>query len=165
MDAELVTEGGARIGLRPATAADEPLLYELYCDRRRAELATLGWTDDAMRGFLDLQFRAQQQGYGAEFPGAEHRIVVEGGVPVGRLLVDRGLQEHRVVDVVLLSTYRGRGLGTALMKAVLADASAAGVRVRLTASRTDDGLVGWYESLGFSVVGQDDALVSMVGGG
>ncbi len=161
---ELLTAAGARVTLRPASPADEQFLQDLYADRRRPEVAGLGWPEAAITTFLDQQFRAQRAGYRADFPAADDRIVVEGGTPVGRLLVDRTPDEHRVVDVTVLSRCRARGIGTALMRSVLGEAAVAGVPVRLTARRSDHRLVGWYTALGFRVVGQDDVYVSMVGG-
>lgn len=165
MRAGLTTAAGARMALRAASSDDEAFLYELYADRRAMELAGLGWPEAATRRFLDLQFRAQQQGYGAAFPAADHWVVMEAGAPVGRLVVDRGADRHLVVDMVLLARCRGRGIGTALMRAVLDDAAEAGVPVRLTAAASEPRLVGWYERLGFRVVERGDLAVGMATGG
>lgn len=165
MRVQLQTEAGARVTLRAVEGADEPFLYQLYADRRAVELAQLGWPEAATRRLLDMQFRAQQVGYGEAFPEADHWIVVEGAAPVGRLLLDRGVDRHLVVDLVLLSRFRGRGVGTALMEAVLDGAIDAGVPVRLTAAASEPGLVAWYERLGFRVVERGDVGVSMVAGG
>jgi ribosomal protein S18 acetylase RimI-like enzyme len=165
MRVQLDTTAGTRVALRAASSADEPFLYELFADRRALELARVGWPEAAMRGFLDLQFRAQQQGYGGAFPHADHWVVVEGSAPVGRLLLERGADWHVVVDLVLLTRCRSRGIGTALMEAVLDDAADAGVPVRLTAAVSEPRLVAWYERLGFRVVERGDLAVVMVGGG
>jgi ribosomal protein S18 acetylase RimI-like enzyme len=162
---DLLTPAGARVTLRPASPADEQFLQDLYADRRRPEVAGLGWPEAVVAGFLDQQFRAQRDGYRTDFPAAEDMIVVEDGTPVGRLLVDRTPDGYRVVDVTVCSRCRGRGIGTALMRSVLGEAAGAGVPVRLTARRSDRRLVGWYAALGFEVVGHDDVHVSMVSGG
>lgn len=162
MRADLVTTTGASVSLRPASPADEPFLHRLYADRRRPELAPFGWPEAAVTSFLDMQFRAVQQGYGAAFPDAEDWIVSEGPAPVGRLLVDRGRRAHVVVDIVILAPARGRGIGTVLMREVLADAAEAGVPVWLTAAAAHPRLPDWYRRLGFHVVEQDDVDVRMV---
>lgn len=165
MRLQLETKAGTRLVLRAFSTADEPFLYHLYADRRAAELAQLGWPEAATRRLLDLQFRAQQLGYGEAFPEADHWIVMDGAAPVGRLLLDRGADRHLVVDLALLTPCRGRGVGTALMEAVLDGAADAGVPVRLTAPASEPRLVAWYERLGFRVVERTDIDVSMVGGG
>jgi GNAT superfamily N-acetyltransferase len=149
---DLLTATGVAVSLRDASAADEPFLQQLYADRRLPELAPLGWPEQAVAGFLAMQFAAQQSGYGGAFPNADHWIVSEGRVPVGRLLVDRGPAEHLVVDLVVLGQRRGRGIGTALVEEVLADAEDAHVPVTLTAAALDPRLAAWYVRLGFRVV-------------
>jgi len=163
-----VSASGSRVGLRRAAGTDEPFLHRLYADRRAPELGTLGWTADEEAAFIDHQFRAQQDGYGAAFPDADHWIVVGGGDPIGRLLVDTRPAGHLVVDLVLHTAWRGQGIGTTLMQGVLDDAAAAGVPVRLTVAVNAPHLVRWYERLGFSVVDAGDVHVRMAwtpGGG
>jgi ribosomal protein S18 acetylase RimI-like enzyme len=158
----LVLGTGERVSLRAASAHYEPFLRELYEDRRAPELEAAGWPLAERRPFLDMQFRAQQEGYGGVFADADHWIVVTGDEPVGRLLVARRSHEHRVVDLVILSACRGRGIGTSLMREVIADANRAGVPVGLTVDAWDWRVVGWYERLGFSVVTPGDAHLAMV---
>jgi ribosomal protein S18 acetylase RimI-like enzyme len=158
---EIGYAGGATVRLRPVTADDEPFLFGLYADRRAAEVATMGLSPDQASALVEMQFRAQQQGYGARFPKADHQIVVAGGERVGRLLVDRGPQEHRVVDIALLGSRRGAGIGTALLTEVLAGAGAAGVPVRLAVAADDDRLVRWYRRLGFAVTERGAVHLSM----
>ena len=122
----------------------------------------MGWPPAQRQAFLDLQFRAQQEGYGAAFPEADHWIMEDGATPVGRLLVDRRPHEHRVVDLVILTAWRGRGIGSALMREVIADAASAVVPVALTVEAYDHRLVGWYRGLGFSVVDQGSVHLGMV---
>lgn len=165
METKVLTTGGSTITLRPASPDDDLFLYRLYADRRSTELALLNWSEGETRDFLDMQFRAQQQGYGAAFPDADHRIVMQGGEPVGRILVDRRPHEHLVVDLAVLSPFRARGVGSALMRTVLTTAAADGVPVRLTVSRSDPHVASWYERLGFRVVEERELDVSMVGGG
>jgi len=164
MDATVVTTHGLTITLRPATPDDERFLHRLYADRRSTEMALLNWSEEEARGFVDMQFRAQQHGYVAAFPDADHRIVMQGAEPVGRILVDRRPHEHLVVDVAVLSPFRPRGVGSALMRTVLATAATDRVPVRLTVSRSDPQLVSWYERLGFRVADQRELDVSMVSG-
>jgi ribosomal protein S18 acetylase RimI-like enzyme len=146
---DLVTAQATAIQLRPFAAADEPFMYELYADRRAPELRSLGWGPAEQRAFVDMQFRAQQSGYAAAYPDADHWVLYVGEERAGRLLVDRQPTHDTVVDVVVLSRYRGRGIGTALVEEVLADAEAAGRPCRLMVAAHDGRLIGWYERLGF----------------
>jgi ribosomal protein S18 acetylase RimI-like enzyme len=162
MKADLVTAAGVSVALRRAVTADEHFLHDLYADRRTPEVAALGWPNAGIRAFIDMQFRAQQEGYASAFPDATHWIVLVDAVPVGRLLVDRRPHEHLVVDVVILSAYQRRGIGTALMEAVVDDARGAAVPVRLTVALSEPHLKRWYERLGFQVVDGDGLNLRMV---
>lgn len=137
--------------LRPATADDQPFLLALYADRRAEEMAALGWSPEQGRAFVEMQFRAQQEGYDTRFPGADCGIVLADDERVGRLLVDRGPEEHRLVDIVVLRSHRGAGIGSGLLRDVLAEAGAAGVPVRLSVDASRPALVAWYRRLGFTV--------------
>jgi ribosomal protein S18 acetylase RimI-like enzyme len=150
---ELITAGGARVSLRRASPDDVDFLRRLYADRRAPELAAPGWPAAEQQALVDMQFAAQQAGYAAAFPDADHWVVALAGQPVGRLLVSRQGDEHRVVDIVVERGRRRLGIGTALLEEVMGDAAAAGVPVRLSALAHDAGTVAWYQRLGFVVAG------------
>ena len=63
--------------------------------------------------------------------------------------------------MVIMSEWRGRGIGTALMAEVVDDAGHAGVPVKLTVVVNEPHLVRWYGRLGFSVVETDDVHLRM----
>lgn len=152
------------MGLRAASPADDPFLLELSSDRRRAELAAFGWPEDEMTSFLDLQHRAQRLGYLAAYPEALDWIILDAGEPVGHLLLDRRPAVRHIVDVAVLTRCRGRGIGTAVLRAVLADATLAGVPAQLTVALAAPRLISWYERLGFRVVERDELSATMVAG-
>lgn len=110
--------------LRPATPADAGFLYELYADARRDEFAALGWPAAQLDALLRGQYLAQVTHYATRFPGAEHSIVLVNDQPAGRWYVDRSAAAIRLVDVCLLRTCRGRGIGTALIATLQAEAAA-----------------------------------------
>lgn len=110
------------ITLRSVSPADAALLYRIYASTREDELALAGWTEAMIKPFLDLQFRARQAGYANAFAGAGSFIVEVGGEPAGRLLVDRRGRVVHVADIALLGAYRGRGVGTALLRSLLDEA-------------------------------------------
>ena len=161
MRTELVTTDGTVVSLRHTCAGDEGFLHELYRDRRAPELAGLGWSHEDQDAFIDMQFRAQQDGYGSTFPEADHWLVIVDGERAGRLLVDCPPGERRVVDVTLLTAYRGRGIGSALMQETIDGARVDDVPVKLSAASHDERLVGWYRRLGFSVVGERPPNLAM----
>lgn len=139
--------------LRPATAADAEFLCRVYAQTRLSELAPAGWSAQQADAFLRSQFALQDAAYRGQFPGCDFDIVEIEGAPVGRLYVDRTAEEIRVVDIALQSDRRRRGVGTALLQALLAEAAVSGRRVALNVERHNPAR-DLYRRLGF--VGLED---------
>jgi ribosomal protein S18 acetylase RimI-like enzyme len=106
------------------------------------------WDDAAKEAFLRMQFSAQDSYYREQMPDASYQVVLVDGEPVGRLYVDRREDELRIVDVALLPEHRGRGLGTTLLRELLAEADATGKRVTIHVERFNPAL-RLYDRLGF----------------
>jgi ribosomal protein S18 acetylase RimI-like enzyme len=149
------------VTLRPAVAADEPFLRELFVDARRAELLAAGLGEREAGLLLDLQRRARDAHYLQAFPDAEYSVIEAEDAPVGRLVVDRRAGEMRVVDIALLSSCRGQGRGSRLLSALQAEAASEGRRVLLRVAR-GNAARRFYERLGFREVSGDDLDVELV---
>jgi ribosomal protein S18 acetylase RimI-like enzyme len=142
----------ATVTLRPATRADDGLLLAVYASTRLEELAPLGWPDDAVAAFLDQQGRAQLHHYRTHYPTAACSVVEVDAEPVGRLWLHRSEGELRVVDIALLPAARGRGIGTALLAGVTAEADRTGAMVSIHVEKHNPAL-RLYGRLGFTVAG------------
>ena len=134
---------------RPATAADEPLLRELFRSTRSLELALMPWDDAAKEAFVSMQLQAQQAHQQREHPDARSEVITVDGVPAGRLVVDPGPDGVHLVDVALLPAYRGRGIGGQLLAELLAEAGELPVTLQVERGSPARLL---YERLGFRVV-------------
>jgi len=145
--------GNPDITLRPEAPGDEPFLFEVYAGTREAELRLTGWDAATRQTFLDMQFKAMRQGYRHMFPHAQFSIISAGGLPVGRIVLDRQGDLIHVVDIALLSAFWGRGIGSAVMRGVLDEAGRAGKKVRLRARR-EPRTLRFYQRLGFVVVAE-----------
>lgn len=136
--------------LRAVDPGDAPLVRALVA-ARRPELAGLP------EAVLDMQVEAQRRDYAARFPSAREEIVVLDGRAVGRWWVDRGGEPWHLLDIVLLPEARGAGLGTALLRDLLAEADRAGATVRLTVEVALPRVRALYARLGFAGAGVDGA--------
>ena len=148
------------IGLREATEADRPFLFEVFASTRAGELAVLPWPEEQKRAFLAQQFAAQDAAYRGRWPGGRFLVVERDGVPVGRLYRCEQPGELRLVDVTLLPEARGAGIGSALLAGLLAEADARALRTALHVQRQNPAR-RLYERLGFTETGGDDVYVSM----
>jgi len=111
------------------------------------------WTESQKEAFLRSQFEAHHQAYQGTYPGADFRVVLRSGQPIGRLYVARWPQEIRIVDIALLPEYRNAGIGSALLKDILAEGAASGKRVSVHVEMYNPALT-LYHRLGFQKVGE-----------
>ena len=148
------------LALRLETAEDVPFLRELYALTRAEEMAALPWDRVCKDAFLRMQFDAQTLHYHLAYPHATFHIVLVNGRPAGRLYVDRGDDEIGLIDVSLLPEYRRRGIGSELLRALLADARRLGRRVTLHVERRNPAL-RLYERLGFRQLADEGIYLFM----
>jgi ribosomal protein S18 acetylase RimI-like enzyme len=139
------------VSLRPVHPDDEDFLFRLFCNSVGDELNALaGPQRDAI---LRMQFNAQLQTYNAEFPKADHQIIMLDDRIIGRVLVERTESEHRGVDIALMPEYRSGGIGRMLIQELLDEAAAAGKPFRISVVRTNPAL-HLYDRLGFKAIGE-----------
>lgn len=146
--------------LRPETDADIPFLRRLYTSTRAAELALTTWSDAQKLAFSDSQFGLQRQHYRTYYPATEWGVLEDNGVPMGRLYLERRGMTLLVIDIALLPEWRGRGLGTALMEWVCAQARAAGKTVTVAVEKYNRAQT-LYRRLGFREIADHGVLWDM----
>jgi ribosomal protein S18 acetylase RimI-like enzyme len=149
-----------RLSLRPARNDDEDFLYRLYAGTRQEEVAAWGWNPGQQDAFLRMQFRAQRQGYAAEFPAADHQVIMADQEPVGRLIVHRTEKDVRLVDIAVLSEYRNLGMGTALLRDLVAECRASGASLRLQVAKGNRA-IRLYERLGLRTESETEMYYQM----
>jgi ribosomal protein S18 acetylase RimI-like enzyme len=153
--------GGPRAWrLRAAGPGDGDLLLAVYASTRAAELALVAWDEATKRAFVEQQYAAQDTHYRAHYPGATWQVIEAGGEPAGRLIVHRGERDIRVMDIALLPEHRGRGLGTAVLGELAAEADPAQRRLSIHVERTNPAR-RLYERLGFVAVEAGEVYVLM----
>jgi ribosomal protein S18 acetylase RimI-like enzyme len=152
--------GFMRLCLRPVRSEDDDFLFRLYTSTRQAEMSAWGWDAAQQKAFLQMQFRAQRQGYACDFPDADHRVILVDDDPVGRLIVHRTEKDIRLVDIAVLSEYRNRGAGTAVIRDLLVECQTSGKTLRLQVAKGNPA-IHLYRRLGFSEDGQDEIFYRM----
>lgn len=139
------------LALRPAQANDLEFLYRVYAGTREEELARVAWTAAQRDAFLRAQFDTQEQAYHARYPTADFLIVDLAERPVGRLYVAHNESEIHIVDIAVLPEHRNRGIGSALLRMLAAEADVAGKSLRIAVEQFNPAR-RLYERLGFSIV-------------
>jgi len=108
-----------------------------------------------------MQYEAQRSSYLMQMPGAEYWVIRRDEMAAGRLILHRTPEKIYVVDIALIPEFRGLGIGSDLMEAIIHEASLAGKSVGLHVERFNPAL-RWYERLGFTVIGSGPIYLEMV---
>ena len=149
-----------RITLRPASANDSEFLMHVYASTRWDEMISWGWSPAQQVSFVGTQYDARQRGYAAAYPSAESSVVSVGDCPAGSLIVFRGQDELRLVDISLLPEFRSRGIGGHLIRMLISEAAGLGFPLRLSVMRGNRA-ARLYERLNFVSSGGDAMYCEM----
>ena len=146
--------------LRRVADADRAFLLDLYASVREPELAQVWWDASAKRAFIAQQFAAQDAHYRRHYDGATLDVIEVDGEPAGRLYVHRGPRDIRIMDIALIPPFRGRGIGSGLLRALIAEAevSARTLSIHVEMNNPARRL---YERLGFRPAGEHGVYVLM----
>jgi ribosomal protein S18 acetylase RimI-like enzyme len=136
------------IGLREERASDQAFLFDLYASTREDELRVVPWSPAEKETFLRGQFHAQSIHYRTNYPGATFEIITVNGENAGRLYLWRGNTDLRIIDISIASQFRNQGIGTFLLKRILANAEVDGLSVSIHVERMNPAL-RLYERLKF----------------
>lgn len=117
--------------LRHETEDDFEFIVRLYASTRAEELAPVPWPEEAKQAFLRSQCELQHAHYQKHYLHAKFLVIERNGQPVGRLYLHQGAQEIRLMDIAFMPEQRGQGVGTLLLRALLAYAQAHSVTVTL----------------------------------
>jgi len=140
-----------RLTRRLVQSSDEAFLFELYASTRERELERLPWDDDQRKSFLMMQFVAQSQDYRRRFPDGIHELMLWDGQPAGRLYLARSEKEIRILDIALMPEYQNWGIGGAIIRELLNEASETRRPVRIYVEQNNPAL-HLFERLGFLIV-------------
>ena len=146
------------LSLRHACDEDLPWLQRLYSQSREAELAPVPWPPTVKAAFMESQFALQHRHFMQAGTASAWWIVCQQQaagaaqpVPIGRLYLAEGMRTVTVVDICLLGAHQSQGLGSALLRHVMAEAAQAGQSVSLHVAHGNTGALHLYQRLGFAV--------------
>ena len=137
------------LALSALHVADLPWLRDLYAETRADELAAVPWPDAMRRAFLDQQFDLQHRHVLKDAVETDFLAIERGGARIGRLYLRRDRDPRWIVDITLYGGVRGQGLGSALVRAIQADAASCGAGVGLHVAHHNPRARRLYERLGF----------------
>jgi ribosomal protein S18 acetylase RimI-like enzyme len=147
--------------LRILSEADEEFSFTVYASTRIAEMELVNWPDEQKNAFLRMQFNAQHQHYRLHYPQALWQVIEVAGQAAGRLVSDDAdARLFLLMDIALLPEYRGRGIGTAILRSLLQAAGRACKTVSLHVEPNNPAL-RLYQRLGFEIYAQSGFYLEM----
>ncbi len=149
------------VKLRTVTDDDREFLTKVYASSRADELALVEWDAAQKDAFVRQQFDAQHGEYSARFPDAQYRIILFEDQPAGRIWIGRDEEQIRLLDIALLPEYQNRGIGTALLSDLCAEAAREGKPLRHMVFKFNTAAMRFYERMGFTQIDDVGAYIHM----
>ena len=130
--------------LRPARSSDYAFAEQLYFETIRPLLIDLGrWNERRLKARFARAFRANHV-----------RIIRSGDMDIGWLQVSETTTEITLNQIHIIAEFRSRGIGTWIIRDILADAQGKQKPVVLSVVHNNPALA-LYQRLGFGIVGED----------
>ena len=136
--------------IRPSKPSDTPFLEKLHREVRQ-DLQCIEGEQDFIESIVDMQLKAQIQGYGAQYPNAMYFIIENHGEPIGKATLDFGYNEIRLIDIGFLIAARGHGFGRAIIQSFQHCAAQSAAPLTLSVLSHNLAVKRLYLELGFQV--------------
>lgn len=142
------------IALRTATDADMDFLRDVFSSTRMPEFTSAGMSVEQAEALLVSQFSIQHAYYRQHYPHGRFDIIMQGSSNVGRMYHDWHGDTVQLIDIALLPAYRGAGIGTRLMRAIVAEAARKRMPMQLYVEFQNP-VRKLYRTLGFVPAGEN----------
>jgi ribosomal protein S18 acetylase RimI-like enzyme len=140
------------VSLRPVTTDDDQFLLDVYTSTRADELAQVEWAPGQKESFVSWQFNLQRKEHDTRFPDARYDVILVDDQPAGRIWIGEDETQIRLLDIGLLEEFQNRGVGTILVKQLIAEAVAKNKPLRHTVFVLNNNAQRLYERLGFVTI-------------
>lgn len=150
-----------RVELRPVAPPDEGFLVSLYAATRADELARSGWDAAQRDAFVRAQYQIRRTHYALQFPGAEHQVILVEGRAAGVWMVWRAADQIRLVNIELQPAHQNQGIGSTLIRRLIAEAKPLRLPVRLSVRDNNSKAMRLYRHLGFTSGNREAGYLSM----
>ncbi len=107
-----------------------------------------------------MQFNAQHQHYQQNYPEASFDLILLAEQAVGRLYISRWEKEIRIVDIAVLTEFRGQKIGSTLMERLMDEAKASHKELSIHVEKNNPAR-RWYLNSGFEEVEDKGVYVLM----
>lgn len=142
------------IHLRAATPGDREFLFEVFAAAGPAlELQSL--PDTPLRAqLIQMQFDGWRTGYSAQFGAEGLKVLEQASEPLGYIWLSEEPGASRIVDLAFTPAARGKGIGSELVRSLVADAHREGKPVRASVAKSNHGSLRFNLRLGAVITGE-----------
>ena len=139
------------LNLRKARASDSEFVFIVKRVAFREYVEQVwGWDDNYQKELHNRRFAAQ-----------DLRIIQFRGIDVGFLAISHTSDMFKVNQLFILPEYQGKGIGSACMTRIVADANFEGKPVVLQVLKVNTRGIAFYQRLRFTIVGESDTHFQM----
>jgi ribosomal protein S18 acetylase RimI-like enzyme len=146
---------------RPESPADEAFVRRLIMESASVDLGAASWPEPMRSHLLGIQNSSRRRSIRNNFPGAESQVIVADGHSAGWLVVAHLAQEIRLVEILISAELRGKGIGSRVIREILATADQQDKPVRLSVNASNRAAIRLYERLGFQIIEAGELQLSM----
>jgi ribosomal protein S18 acetylase RimI-like enzyme len=140
---------------RSETPDDEPFIRELMIETLTGQLAAWSWPEEVRGPLLDAQYRIRRRGFCESAGGGPGIIVLAEGEPVAWYVAADSTEEIRLVNLVVRTEHRGKGIGSAILRQLVTDSDRSSRRLRLSVAVNNRRASQLYARFGFQRTGGD----------
>ncbi len=138
------------LSIRPARDNDKSFIALLH-NSTRDDLRLIDAEDDFIETLIEQQHHAQTVGYGEMFPNAMYFIIEKQFERIGRVVIDFGMNDVRLIDLAFIPLARGKGYGSDVIQMLQKAAAMNRVPLTLSVINHNYAAKALYLRLGFLV--------------
>lgn len=149
------------LGLRVLQRQDDAFAEMLFASTRDF-LYSMPVPKSQIDFLIKQQLQMQQASYAVAYPMAESFIIELFGKPLGKIIINNTPASLHIIDIALMSDGRGKGFGSALLRALKKVAEQEVRPVRLAVDQQNSRAKKLYLALGFTLIessGTHDTLL------
>jgi ribosomal protein S18 acetylase RimI-like enzyme len=146
--------------IRAALPHDADIQTALFV-ASRPELQQINLMPNQVAALIETQQRIHQEGIQQHYPNAKIMMAEREGIVVGQYIVDDGEADSRLIDIAVMPLHRRRGIASATLSILQAEAAHAGRSVSLAVRVDNTAAKQLYIQHGFTVVSSDGLFEQM----
>ncbi len=148
------------IQLKIKDETDSEFSFRLFEKIKTVELNIHNWPEQMKNQLIEMQYKGYEQMIKNEYPNAEDYIITVNDEKAGRLQLNVNDFGIRIINISLLPAFHGNGIGTKIIRDVIADADIKKKHVCLEVDKINPAF-NLYKRLGFEIITQDEIKYSM----